>query len=163
MTETRLLLALIEGDGYQRIFIGSFYCQPLGEKVPLPGLLTVCCPNWMSRTQRKATVKLCQDKVGKSFKIPASQKSLPNILSLQVEDGCSSIVGTLGDCLGSQISLSFLYFWKLFALHLLFTRVIFILLRSLMVLKSRLLYFNSFSCYQIQKRNLQKRCKVYRS
>ena len=30
--------------------------------------------NWTSRTQRESTAKLYQDKVGESFKIPASQK-----------------------------------------------------------------------------------------
>ena len=34
------------------------------------------------RTQKKTTSKLCQDKVGQSFKIPASQKSLSDILGL---------------------------------------------------------------------------------
>ena len=26
--------------------------KPLGKKMPLPQLLTVCCPNWTSRTQK---------------------------------------------------------------------------------------------------------------
>ncbi|KAL6063270.1 hypothetical protein STEG23_011725, partial [Scotinomys teguina] len=35
------------------------------------------------RTHRKKTVELCQNKAGQSFKISASQKSLPDILQTQ--------------------------------------------------------------------------------
>ena len=40
------------------------------------------CPNWTSRTQKKATARLCQDKVGQFFEISASQKRLADILSM---------------------------------------------------------------------------------
>ena len=43
--------------------------KPLGKKMPLPQLLTVCCPNWTSRTQKKVTAKHCQDKEGQPFRI----------------------------------------------------------------------------------------------
>ena len=38
--------------------------------------------SWTGRKQRKLTAEFCQDKVGQSFKIPASQKSLSDILEL---------------------------------------------------------------------------------
>lgn len=42
----------------------------------------------LDQEEKKATAKLWKDKVGQSFKIPASQKSLSYILGLQAENGC---------------------------------------------------------------------------
>ncbi|KAL6038552.1 hypothetical protein STEG23_023211 [Scotinomys teguina] len=35
----------------------------LGKKLPMPQLLTVCCPRRTNRTQKKVTAELCQEKV----------------------------------------------------------------------------------------------------
>ena len=40
------------------------------------------CPYWTSRIQKRVTAELRQDKVAQSFKNPASQKSLSDILGL---------------------------------------------------------------------------------
>ncbi|KAL6089052.1 hypothetical protein STEG23_023397 [Scotinomys teguina] len=43
----------------------SFHCGKVShwaKKLPLPRLLTVCCPNWTGRTRKKVTAELCQDK-----------------------------------------------------------------------------------------------------
>ena len=64
------------------VFFQSGKISHLDKKLTLPQLLMVCYPNWTSRTKKKATAKLCQDRVGQSFKIPALQKSLSDILGL---------------------------------------------------------------------------------
>jgi hypothetical protein len=48
--------------------------------------MTACCQNWTCRAWKKSTAKLYKDKVGKSFIIPASQKSLLDILAQKAED-----------------------------------------------------------------------------
>ena len=59
------------------------------------------CPNFIYRQNtdqkgqiqtEKLTAKLCQDRVSKSFIIPASQVCLSDILSQVAEDGCSHII-----------------------------------------------------------------------
>ena len=62
-----------------------------GKKLPLPPLLTVGDSNWMSRTEKKTIDKLCHGKVGQSFKILASQKSLSDIVGLQTRDRCPNV------------------------------------------------------------------------
>jgi hypothetical protein len=56
---------------------------PLGKKLPLLQLLTVCCP---SRTQRKSIAKFYQDKVEKSFITSASQEKLSDILGQSTKE-----------------------------------------------------------------------------
>jgi hypothetical protein len=52
--------------------------------------------------------KLCLDRVRKSFIFPASTKGLSDILGQKTEDRCSNVIENTGDCLGDQLSLSFL-------------------------------------------------------
>ena len=42
--------------------------KPLGKKMSLHWLLTVCCPNWTSITQKKVTLKHCQGKEGQPYR-----------------------------------------------------------------------------------------------
>lgn len=52
----------------------------LGRILLLPQWLTVYCTNLTSKMQREEIAELRQDKVGTSFKIPASQKNQSDIL-----------------------------------------------------------------------------------
>ena len=114
--------------------------------------LTLCCIKWSRRTHKNNDGWICL-KVRQSFRIPASWKSLPDILQ-DTEESCwwtanigrtvfgiscfiEKSVGyygpvswkwmpqryrrTLGDCPGSEMSLSFLKFWKLLTMYVLFT------------------------------------------
>ena len=53
-----------------------------GQENALVSITDSYCPNWTSRTQKRVTAKLRQDKVVQSFKNHASQKSLSDILGL---------------------------------------------------------------------------------
>ena len=41
----------------------------LGKNLPLLQRLKIFCPNWTNTTEKKVTAKLCQNKMGKFFKI----------------------------------------------------------------------------------------------
>ena len=56
------------------------------QETALPQLMTACCQNWTCRAWKKSTANLYKDKVGKSFIIPASHKSLLDILAQKAED-----------------------------------------------------------------------------
>ena len=73
--ETCLLLAVPiyfrEDNGNQRYSTRSLLSlwqnMLLGKKMPLPWLLTICCPYWTSTMQKKVTVKHFQDKGQEQF------------------------------------------------------------------------------------------------
>ena len=54
-----------------------------------------CCPNWISRTQKRVTAKTFLDKVGQSSKSLTQQKSLLNIKGLYHEDGFPKVAEEL--------------------------------------------------------------------
>lgn len=113
-------------------FASMWQSQPQGRILPL--LLTECRP---SRTWSKLTAKLCQDKAGMPFNIPASQKTLSDIPAQKAEDAAATSQKSLGGLSSHQRSPPFLQICLL-TLHFLFTRVIFIPSRASNVVEDQI-------------------------
>lgn len=108
------------------------HCKlPLGNNWPNFQLLRV----WNMDTE-KSTAKPWKVKVGESFIIPVSQKSMSDILGQKHEDGCSSAIEEFLVIIQTTNCLLFLLFWKLLSWTFWSLRKYLFLLRSLMGLKT---------------------------
>lgn len=55
----------------------------------MPQLLAVFCPNWIhNQYKREITADLCKGSIGQNCKVPASQKTLSDVLDMKAEYGC---------------------------------------------------------------------------
>ena len=126
-------------------------------KVPFSQLLTVCCPNETSRTQKSVTAKPCPDKVGQFFKNPVSQKSLSDILGLQAEDGCPNIAEELWVTV--QAASCFCHFSH-FQKSLAYISCLLSQYWVSEVVEDQIVVV--LSVYETQKRNSLRKCKVYK-
>ena len=93
-----------------------------------------------------------QDKGGKSFNIPASQKVRQVCWARRLKMMLQHGKWTLGDSPGSQHQQSFLWVWNLLSLYFMVIQVIFTLLRSLMGLKTIISQL-SLTCLGFEKKN----------
>lgn len=91
---------------------------PLGKKLPFLQLLTEYCPAWTKKAQEGKCWTL--SRLGREEVPHGSQNNLSDALGQWPEDmDAPNFQKPLGDCPGSQQSLSFLCFQKLLVLHFL--------------------------------------------
>lgn len=93
------------------------------KEMPLLQLQTKCCPE-RTNDAGKSSAKLCQDRVRKSFIIPALQKVCQTYWARRLKRDAPTLQRLLGSCPGRQLSVNSVL--EAACLHFLLTQVTFI-------------------------------------